>query len=591
MSNRIDTRILLGSKRYQTAINTDLTINVGLDNQQKEIDEFDRNERISLAQVYDDERQASGIFRPTAEIDLIYYNAYSGTTGTPNYPPFTNNLFYINSENSFYTSSWSGYPTYNEFEFIRTDTSVAGYTTPSGSTPPHIYFQNSLASKYNWGQYASYAYSNDYSKTLQYYDMNSNIHTWYSGDGIPFTIQNPYISSGQNLISFICPVEHNLSVGEYVQIIIQGWSGLSGQTTFQVYSLGQEGFNSDNYIFNIVDFGIPPSTFSNQAVGTFKRIIDITNSADTMSKYYVRQHKILTNSDDAILTRAGFEKNAFQSGVQYNYSSLTPDNVARISQKEGNQSYLLSFSKDIDISLLLDNLNRPLSKLFITIVNKGYFGWFNKPLNIFSPGFPSLRQGWGYNITKDVSPYWAVTNYTVNKSDVATASYTNLGFTFYYNVDLQVGDIIDGDFCEFNQYEQLERVVSNYYHKFCYNDFLFKDNSVLQNPVNALNPDGFYYTPHFPITIKVFSDYIEEGTVNNTVGVPDYAFYSQSTGQLIWRDLYTYGFIDPNGLGVNFPFLNGAHYPSTKIIFRIQPEGNVVQSIYQIADPIKDECE
>lgn len=591
MSNRIDTTVVLGSLRYKTAVDTDLSFIVPLMNTKKEIDEFDRNTRISLAQVFDDERQASTIFRPTAEIDLIYYNAYTGTTGISGYPPFTNNLYYINSINSFNTSSWSGYPLYNEFEFIRIDNNVPGYTIPSGSTPPHIYFENAKAAKYNWGLYVSYPYKNIINKTLQYYDALNNVHTWNVRDGIPFTIQNPYYSNGQPLISFICPVKHNLSVGEYVQIFMPGWSGFNGVTTFQVYSLGQEGYNSDEYIFNLANFGFGPSVFTNQASGSFKRIIDITNSAETMSNYYIRQHKILTNVDDAILTKAGFEENAFESGIQYNYSSLTPDKVARITQKEGNRSYLLSFSKDIDIALLIDNLNRPISELFITIINKGYFGWFNKPMNIYSPGFPSLRQGWGYNITTTTSPYWAVTNSAINKTNIATASYSKLGFTFYYNVDLQTGDLIDGDFCEFNQTEQIERVISDYYHKFAYNDFLFKEGSIISNPTNAINPDGFYYKPHSPITIKVYSDYLEEGEINNTVDVPDYAYYSQFNGRLVWRDLYTYGFIDSNGLGVEYPFLNGAHYPSTKIIFRVMPEGNVTQSIYDIVDPIIDGCE
>jgi hypothetical protein len=310
-----------------------------------------------------------------------------------------------------------------------------------------------------------------------------------------------------------------------------------------------------------------------------------------MSKYYIRQHKVLTNTNESILTKAAFEQNAFESDLQYIYSSLTPDNVGRITQKEGNQSYLLSFSKDLDIAPLYDNLNRPVSEIYITIINKGYFGWFNKPMNIFSPGFPSLRQGWGFNITETVSPYWSATNSAINKTNISTASYSKLGYTFYYNNDLQVDDIIDGEFCEFNQIEQTEIVLSDYYHKFIYNDFLFKEESVISNPTNAINPNGYYYKPHYPIKLRVFSDYIEEGSVKNTDNVPNYAFYSSYSNKLIWRDLYTYGYIDNKGLGIDYPFLNGAHYPTTRIIFRIIPEGNVVQSIKEIANPIIDECE
>jgi hypothetical protein len=56
MGNRIDTKIVLGSKRYKSAIDTDLLIEVPLNNTQKELDEFDRSNVVSLAQIFDDER-------------------------------------------------------------------------------------------------------------------------------------------------------------------------------------------------------------------------------------------------------------------------------------------------------------------------------------------------------------------------------------------------------------------------------------------------------------------------------------------------------------------------------------------------------
>jgi hypothetical protein len=51
MSNRNDTRIILGSLRYKGATNTNISLNVPFEGNQKEIDEFERNSRISLVQV------------------------------------------------------------------------------------------------------------------------------------------------------------------------------------------------------------------------------------------------------------------------------------------------------------------------------------------------------------------------------------------------------------------------------------------------------------------------------------------------------------------------------------------------------------
>lgn len=585
MPNRIDTKIVLGSKRFQSATDNDILINVPLDNTQKEINEFDRNNVVSLAQVFDDERQESSIFRIISKIDFLFYNAYSGTTdvNNSNYTPFTNNLFYVDAENSFSSNSWSGYPLYSEFDLIRLDNNIPDYTT-FGTNPPHVDFVNKSATTYNWTQYISYAFENNYNKTLQYYRTFSNSSTWVSGDGIPFYITNPYNLNGQNLISFVCPVEHNLIKGEWVEINLPGWNGFNGLKVFQVYSLGQSGYDSEKYIFNIYNNGFPTNVFPNSAEGTFKRIIDINNSAETKSKYYVRNNKIITDVSDAVLTKAAFDQNGFRVNKQFEYSSLTPTHLGTVSIKENNQSYLLSFSKDIDISKYRDNLNRPLSEIFITIINRGYFGWMNMPLVGNSPN-PSIRIGYKYNIESTSSPYWSVLNDAINTSNIKTDSYTKAGYTFYYNQILKSGDTIDGDFCEFNQFEQKERVISPIYHKLWINPLLFQ----IQQPTD--NPDGYYYKPHNPITLRVYSDYIEEGSMKDTDGIPDYAYYSDYYQKLRWRDLYTFGYIDESGIGVNYPFINGTHYPSDNIIFRVFPEGNVPENIYTISKPITDDCE
>lgn len=579
----INTTIVLGSKRYKSAINTDLTVDIPLVNNQKEIDEFDRSDIVDLSQIFDDERQASNIFRLTTNMDLLFYNAYIGTTGAFGYVPFTNNLYYVNSESSFNTNSWSGYPQYYEFDFIRNDNNVSGYTINSGTTPPHISFINKSASTYNWTQYVSYAYENEYNKILQYNLNSVTTLTWVCGNGIPFYVVNPFNYDGRDLISFVCPVEHNLSVGEFVEIEFNfGWLGYNGNKVFQVYSLGNYGYNSDKYIFNLYNNGFTGNTFFNLSQGTFKRIIDINNSAETMSKYYVRKHKIITNVGDSILTKCGFEQNIFNIKRQYEFGTLTPDKVSRITQKEGSQSYLLSFSRDIDISKYRDNLNRPLTELFITVINNGYFGWMNKPIanNI------SIREGYQYNLGPSVSSYWDYTNGSVNLSTIPTASYTKPGgFTFYYNQNLKSGDTINGDYCEFNQFEQKERIISQLYHKISFNENLF----IIQSATT--NPNGYYYKPHNLIQLRVYSDYLEEGSLNEIDNVPYYSYYSNYKNTFIWRDLYTYGFIDESGRGVNYPFLNGTHYPSTKIIFRLIPEGNVGQNITTISDPITDDCE
>ena len=103
---------------------------------------------------------------------------------------------------------------------------------------------------------------------------------------------------------------------------------------------------------------------------------------------------------------------------------------------------------------------------------------------------------------------------------------------------------------------------------------------------------GYVYTPHYPIKVRAFSDYIEYGGKNEVDGIPGHAWYSDSNKLWLWRDLYSYGYIDSDNIGVNHPFINGAHYPFLKILFLQKPikqEVNVNSIV--INRPKVDNCE
>jgi hypothetical protein len=225
-------------------------------------------------------------------------------------------------------------------------------------------------------------------------------------------------------------------------------------------------------------------------------------------------------------------------------------------------------------------------------------GWTSKP----TYSQYALKQGFDFNLPlKDGQPndWWDndpqnlnVNSYTgIQVESYTKSSFNNIPIVFYYNKSLSKGDTIDGDFCEWNDSEYLERVISNIYHKIIYNDENFDINITEQAP--ASNPLGYYYKPHNPIKIRDFSSYIEEGDPVTVSEIPDYAVFSKTNGTFIWRDIYTYGFIDTDGIGVDYPFLNGVHYPFTNTIFRVIPEGvsTPLSTINTVALPTTDECE
>jgi len=210
------TKIVLGSLRYKASPNTVLSVNVDLNQNEKELIEFDRNVDLSLQQVFSDERQTSTIFRPVTKYSVIFKNTYTGST---NYAPFKNNLYYTNAiANTISTFPngnlpptlpnltvlWEGYPQYFEFDFIRNDNNVVGYTVPPNN---HINFVNKSASTYNWTHYLSYAFKNDFNKQMYAIDnVTTTSWAWVASDGIPFIITQGNDDFGP-VISFRCPMK------------------------------------------------------------------------------------------------------------------------------------------------------------------------------------------------------------------------------------------------------------------------------------------------------------------------------------------------------------------------------------------------
>jgi hypothetical protein len=554
--------------RYKGAPSLDEEISLTLQEQSQELTEYDRTSTLNLAQIYDDERQTSTIFRPTFKITYLYDNTYTGTT---TYLPFEYNLYYSDPVSSKQSGVWRGFPQYYEFDFYRPNVG-----------DNHFQYKAKSAYTYNWTYYITYPYENDSNRQLTYYSTTNNNVNWTASSGIPFSITNN-TQNGNGLVSFICIAPHGLTTGQYVELSLT----YRDSNIFQVYSIGNGLFGSDKYVFNLFNIGFTGATFNTGTIGTFRRVINPDNLTETRSKYYVKKYKVLTNVTDLAVTKAGFEKNVFGEEKKLEFSSITPNNVTRISQKSSSNAYDVTSNYDLDFAGLLDNQKRPLNEISLTIVNKGYSGYFNQSFNGVG-----LKQGWEFNLSKTINPWWDLNNQRSN-TNIPVLEYTltsGATKTFYYNTDLKVGDVMDGDFCEWNDYEQVERVVSPYYHKIKFNQNVFQTTSNF-----STNSPGYYYKPHNSMVLRVFSDYIETAELGLIDNVPSWAFYSTTDQEFRWRDIYTYGFIDNLRRGVNYPYLNSAQYPYTQVIFRLIPEGinyNDNLNGFDFAiKPLIDECE
>lgn len=558
-------RIVPSEKQFKGAPTLDTTLNVSLEGEKRLMVEGDRTVLVNLAERFEKERQGSDKVRITGKITNLFDNVLSGKT---NYDPYKNNLYYVGAVNSVSSNVWKGYPQYEEFSFIRTQ-GIEG----------HLNFVPKSSTTYNWTIYLSYASDNITGRTMTYKNEELSASTVFNvEDGIPFAMKKRTVN-GKNLITFYCGGSHNLSVGEYVKLSIN----YNGESLFQVYELGDEDYDSNGKVFSIYDLGYTGSTFGNGVTGTLKRVINRNNSGETTSNYYVRKHKILTDIKDYNLARMGFENTPFNNDSKLEYSALTPNNVQRVSTRNGSQVVSFTFEKQIKIDDYKDNHERPLSEIFVTILNKGYMGWFNKP---YGRSTSSIEVGWEFNcLSLEVDQWWRKDN-SNNKDNIPGANYQKNNQTFYYNQNLSQGDEILGDFCEWNDFEMKEYVVSPMLHKYSYNDIHFLDESTV------VLPSGYLYYPHHSIQVRDFSPYVETGNVDDVDGIPDYAFYSNFEQRWRWRDLYPYGFVDGEGVGVDHPFLNGAHYPFKDITFlQVLPQRTLNYGFGVITPPAIDDCE
>jgi hypothetical protein len=589
MRKQDEIRIVLGNKRYVGSSNQPVQLQLPLKGDVRNFVQGDRSNLVDLQDIFNRERQSSNTFRLAGKIVNIFDNSVSGRT---NYTPFKNSLYYVDPQISVTNNIWQGFPPYQEFEFIR-ESMISG----------HVPFVSKSSTTYNWSIYTSYAFSSTTAQTMSYTNekFNVTVPNFNVSEGIPFVISNGTFN-GKDLVYFNCATEHNLSSGEFVKLNIS----IDGKNVFQVFDLGDGTYNSEKKIFSIYDLKFTPASIQTGTYGNFKRIITITNSAETESRYYIRLHKILTGQDETFLTKMAFENNPFPVKKKLELSGLTPNNVQRVSVKDGRQSYGFSINKDINIENLIDNNGKPISELFITIINKGYGGWFNNPALSTNS---AIDIGWEFNITKDQNNPWWTHSSTVNKDNIPFSFYQLNNNTFFYNQTLNVGDVIKGSFCEYNDIEQREYVLSDLFHKYSFNYLLFSNSQINQNAqtggggfgnINLSGllsdpelPQGYLYKPHYSIPIKAFSDYIETAPINQVTDVPFYAFYSNENQQLLWRDIYTYGYVDSDGIGYNYPFINNAHYPFKDVLFIQYPINRDINGLTGLITnlPTTDECE
>jgi hypothetical protein len=562
----MDDRIkkLLSGERSVLASNKNAQMDINIESKTRPVSENNLSERISQNTQFELERSESSIYRFYGNIKSIVSNVlfndnlkiYQRDGATQSEKTDANQVIEVDG--------WFGYfddDAETAQEYVR---DANNYNDNKSSLCELIHFSpgpNRLRFDDSDGQ-QNYMLKITYPYETQDIVLVKNTSGVSLKDGINIIGVEERVMNERSYSSFRCVINHGLKKGDIVTLYKSG--NLSGEE-YLVVELGDQTNNQRDRYF-VLD--IPVNESSNQInkeTSTFKRTRD-----GVTSNYYVRKFKsITTGFKDYDLFPASFAESYF-----------------------GDEEVAYNFTKDIDVSGLKDNLGRPLSELFLTIVkvdtdtSNDFKDQYWKDLTKNNTNIPTdIRDRFwtkikgGFLTENDTS-----VNYNVRSisSDGGTYPQTHFG-SVDNGIDESDNEFI-GDISEYNSIELSERILEPIYHRIntIYREYR-KDIVNLKTTndggfeVDDLR-EGYIYRPHYRIKIREFASYIETGDESQVIGIPDYATidyqYEDKNGDNVnvykWRDLLDVGFYDETGRGLDYPFKSGAHYMYLDLRFFLQ---------------------
>jgi hypothetical protein len=554
--------ILLPSKRYKKADEQDLTLNIGLETSQTLLRIGDKDIILDIDKLYDKERNESNKYKIYGKLKMVFRNMYSGDTSYD----YLQKRVYLNGRgDGLDNPTLAGFLPYNEFAFLRRDlyrkvvtpSSVSGSTlgdyTPSltyvGSTD-HTTITPITAPYHNWNLYLSYVYSGDTNYQMTYTLTGGTKVSFKSGDGIPFRLSNTFNS----YYEFTSPVEHGMNSGEFVTFSGTTITGEVSGRTYYIDSVGNEIYNSEKYVINILKKEFKTvTTIPTLVIG--KRCIDKNNITGSTSQYYVHKHKLLTTTGDYIMDNIGFESPIWEEEKKILFENAAGANDTVV-ERNRMESVLYDFKEPFVLSGLTNNLGYTPTEVYVTTLFRNGNGYFNYP--------PKVGHKFNFHDT------WIDDHFngtTSNETSMgAGTTFTRQGITFTSGNTLSKGTVLNGAFVEYNRKELKERIISESFQKFTNPTTIFdygQDDNTIFSGSSAT---------HHRVKLRELSPYTESAKTKDIFNLPENAKYDSAEGVWRWRDLYEHGYVDIDGYGTKFPFTNGIHYVKNDINFYLRNE-------------------
>ena len=211
-----------------------------------------------------------------------------------------------------------------------------------------------------------------------------------------------------------------------------------------------------------------------------------------------------------------------------------------------NSNINFFLNRNTNIDNLYNNLNEPISDLYIGIIKNGSATAFNlleSPLITTTP-FSSLTNLPPFSSVE--SHFSRFINYVGDNDGIEKITDNTV------SQKIRIGDVFYHSVCEHSTENLQEVEVDMLHQRFIHNDIIFT------------------YKPFYKINLKLKSTYIEDS--DTTQSTPNYAIHSRQRDKYIWRDIFDIGVSDENGNKIDFPFTNGAFYVYNNFNFFVTPE-------------------
>jgi len=518
----------LNSTKSKLDINQDAFFNVNLSGEMKELPPGDINHVVNAGREFEKERKETTIYRLLGTVNTIFSNPLMNMDTEGNTVPQEFGATQVLQENglgldmfdefilknepftqsNFGTSTLTfeeSYKTLLEekdgwFGFFERDITKLRPCKFYQIEPTRKRFSLTDVDNENWKLTITYPARKDY------------LHKTING-GLLIISSESVTTGGVPMVALATSIKHGLSNGDKVRLTGMSNSDLNGDFTVKRLGLDNGDFKENYFVISVDPSNVTIGTMSGRA----KRVLN-----GQESEYYARIFRnIMINKGDYDLYNLAFSNTIFN---------------------DKNAQFIIN--ENINVGGIKDNLGRPLSELYLTIVKTDSNSMFHKVQSGLDLEPITL------NISDDELSNVRKLTYDVNNSSDPIEGNIKLDT----NPSASTFNEFFGDIVEYNKFELVEKKLTDVFHRFNTKN---RELNFYTSPPKGPRREGYMYKPHHLIKIREFSSFIEQGDVN-TIGIPDYA-EDLGDGRFLWRDLLDIGVFDGGEL-LDYPFTNGSHY-------------------------------